>query len=273
MTQSQSVRTPYLTVLTPGSSQGVRVTLNKEHLVVGRAPTCDLCLDDVHVSRTHAALIQRDGTTLVQDLGSSCGTFVNGARVTSLRVLHPGDVVAFAGIQLQLGGIASLGDDTGPLPALTVEAIVGATRPPTVTYDVGQQRAEAINNVGQNQYNSIVQQRESFFREVAATRTKARWLVWVGLLFFVVGFAVFAAGDLVFIKRIADLMQSNQEPASSEIPSPLGKDIFGIPSGLLGWAIAALGLLMLLLGIVLHIVATSRRRRVDRELPMPAPWQ
>ena len=51
-----------------------------------------------------------------------------------------------------------------------------------------------------------------------------------------------------------------------------GPDIGGLPSALFGWALAALGMLLLVVGIVLHIVATSRRRRVDRELPVPPPW-
>ena len=100
--------------------------------------------------------------------------------------------------------------------------------------------------------------------------TKARWLVWLGLLLFIVGFAMFAAADLNFIKQIASDIQSNAAPAP---PTDLfGRPIFGIPSGLLGWAIAAIGALMLVIGIVLHIVATSRRKRVDRDYPMPMPW-
>jgi hypothetical protein len=64
------------------------------------------------------------------------------------------------------------------------------------------------------------------------------------------------------------LLNNNPAPPTD----PLGRPIFGIPSGLLGWAIAAIGAVMLVIGIVLHIVATSRRRRVDREYPMPVLW-
>jgi len=39
-----------------------------------------------------------------------------------------------------------------------------------------------------------------------------------------------------------------------------------------GVGLAALGQLLILIGIVLHIVATARRRRMDRELPLPPPW-
>jgi hypothetical protein len=111
--------------------------------------------------------------------------------------------------------------------------------------------------------------RDNFLREIAATRTKARWLVWTGFLAFVVGFALFAAADLGFLKQVStDIQTGSTDPPVS----PFGRDIAGIPSGLLGWALAALGMLLLVVGIVLHIVATSRRKRVERELPVPAPW-
>ncbi len=84
-----------------------------------------------------------------------------------------------------------------------------------------------------------------------------------------VGFALFAAADLGFLKQVStDIQTGSTDPPVS----PFGRDIAGIPSGLLGWALAALGMLLLVVGIVLHIVATSRRKRVERELPVPAPW-
>jgi len=46
-----------------------------------------------------------------------------------------------------------------------------------------------------------------------------------------------------------------------------GPSIGGVPSGLIGWAMAALGMLLIVAGTVLHVVATSRRKRADRELP------
>jgi len=106
-------------------------------------------------------------------------------------------------------------------------------------------------------------------REIAGTKTKARWLVWLGLLLFVAGFALFAAADLNLLKQISSDFQNN---STAPPANPFGRPIFGIPSGLLGWAMAAVGSLMLVIGIVMHIVATSRRRRVEREYPLPMLW-
>ena len=127
------------------------------------------------------------------------------------------------------------------------------------------------HNVQTNTYvQHINQQRENFFREIAATRTKARWLVWTGSLLFIIGFGLFAAGVLGFIKQAGDAANGSDIGRSV---SPFGRQVAGIPLGVLGWALAALGALLLVVGIVLHIVATSRRKRVDRDLPVPPPWQ
>lgn len=134
-------------------------------------------------------------------------------------------------------------------------------------YNINGQSGGVINNVGRDQYNRYVQQRDNFLREIAATKTKARWLVWTGFVAFVVGFGIFAAGVLGFMKQAGSAVQTG-----GGVTSPFGPDIGGVPSALLGWALGALGMLLLVVGIVLHIVATSRRRRVDRELPVPPPW-
>ena len=134
-------------------------------------------------------------------------------------------------------------------------------------YYIDQQTGEVINNVGRDQFNAYVEHRENFLREIAATRTKARWLVWTGFLAFVVGFGLFAAGILGFMKQVG-----SAGVTGGSVTSPFGPDIGGVPSGLIGWALAALGMLLLVVGIVLHIVATSRRKRVNRELPVLPPW-
>ena len=82
------------------------------------------------------------------------------------------------------------------------------------------------------------------------------------------GFGLFAAADLNFIRQISNNIQSGSTAPPS---SSFGRDIGGIPAGLLGAGLAAIGMLLLVIGIVLHIVATARRRRIDRDLPVPQP--
>jgi hypothetical protein len=299
VTTQPSAAIPRLIVLAPESFRGRQIVLATDYLTVGREPACDVCLDDPHVSRTHAALQRRGGAVYVQDLGSSGGTFVNGEPATRME-LRQGDIVAFASVQARFEAAPPVAAETQAMPAQAgpwARAVsppmgsaspggpsaVAAERPEPnpaefepakpLRYDIGQQEAEVISNVGRDQYNAhvqqVIQQRDSFLREIAGTRTKARWLVWLGLLLFIVGFAMFAAADLNFLKQIAADIQSKSPPPPPS--NPFGRPIFGIPSGLLGWAIGAIGTVMLAIGIVLHVVATSRHRRVERDYPLPLP--
>jgi hypothetical protein len=256
---------PHLVVLAPESDHGRRILLDRDYLLVGREPACDVRFDDPHVSRTHAALRRRGNAVYVEDLGSFGGTFVNGAAANAGRELHDGDVLTFASVR------ARLESDGGPEETNTFPA--GSARGAAV-HRIDEQYAGVINNADHLEYNSHVQyvnqQRENFLREVAAAKTKARWLAWTGFLMFVVGFGIFAAADLSFIKGISDSIQNGGPP--SPATSPFGREIGGIPFGLAGWALAALGMMLLIVGIVLHIVATSRRRRVFRDFPVLPPW-
>lgn len=287
MATQSSATVPRLVVLAPEAFRGRQIELASDYLTVGREPTCDVRLDDPHVSRTHASLERRGGTVYVQDLGSSGGTFVNGNLAMSME-LHQGDVVAFATVRARFEAAPLASAETQAMPAQSRQWAAApapgmAERPePSPTdfqqpgqarYDIGQQEAEVISNVGRDQYNAqvqqVIQQRDSFMREIAGTKTKARWLVWLGLLLFVIGFAMFAAADLNMLKQISSDFSNNTAAPPTD---PFGHPILGIPSGLLGWAIGAIGGLMLVIGIVLHIVATSRRRRVERDYPLPVPW-
>jgi FHA domain len=274
MSTPKTQSTPYLVALESGAGDGHRIPLSQDHLVVGRATGSDVRLDDEHVSRTHAILRQEDGRVWVQDLGSSGGTFVNGQSVTGPHELFPGDVVSFATVALRYAPDAVTDGEVTTMSRLDSRG--GGPRragdtAPQVRYGIGGQSAGAISNVGRDQYHSYVQhvtqQRESFLREIAATRTKARWLVWSGFLLIVAGFGLFAGGVLGFIDAVGSASAAT-DPAAL---NPFGSEIAGVPYGIVGWATAALGMLLLILGIVLHVVATSRRRRVDREFRISPP--
>jgi len=266
MMRLDSSSMPHLVVLAPESDRGRRIPLDRDYLVVGREQTCDVRFDDPCVSRTHAALRRRGNTVYVEDLGSAAGTFVNGAATTAPHELRGGDVLTFASVTARLETDSAVADETSAMPARSAEA--------TVARHIDEQRAGVINNVDRDQYISHVQyvnqQRENFLREVAATKTKARWLAWTGFVMFVVGFGIFAAADLSFIKGISDAIQNGGQPPPTT--SPFGREIGGVPFGLAGWALAAIGMILLVVGIVLHIAATSRRRRAYREFPVLPPW-
>ncbi|MCG6157353.1 FHA domain-containing protein [Rubinisphaera margarita] len=77
------------------SGGGDPIPLLKQRLVVGRRPTCDICLPFPNVSSQHCELEFRNGYWHVQDLNSSNGIKINGVREES-RFLHPGDELTIA---------------------------------------------------------------------------------------------------------------------------------------------------------------------------------
>jgi hypothetical protein len=67
---------------------------------------CDIVLSDSEVSRRHA-MVRREGDVFViEDLGSTNGTFVNGERITAPRRLTEGDEVRFGDTVWSLRGPA-----------------------------------------------------------------------------------------------------------------------------------------------------------------------
>jgi phosphoserine phosphatase RsbU/P len=76
-------------------AQGRRVVrLEKDVFTIGRRFGNDLQLTSHEISRDHAKIVQRDGQYILRDLGSTCGTFVNGEQITE-RTLTQLDRVRF----------------------------------------------------------------------------------------------------------------------------------------------------------------------------------
>ena len=80
-----------LTVLT-GSASGKMFKLHPA-MTIGRAPICEIRLEDDGLSRTHARIRCEGDEATVEDLQSRNGTFVNGDRIRSIVKLQNGDKV------------------------------------------------------------------------------------------------------------------------------------------------------------------------------------
>ncbi|MCP4871650.1 MAG: FHA domain-containing protein [Proteobacteria bacterium] len=71
-------------------------------LIVGRDPTADIVLDTPNVSRLHSRLERSEDGILVEDLGSTNGTWVNGSRIKGPTLVKPGDDLRFGPQRLEL---------------------------------------------------------------------------------------------------------------------------------------------------------------------------
>lgn len=65
---------------------GAEVPVVKGRFVIGRGRHCDLVVDSAKVSREHAAIVRDGAGWLIEDLGSSNGTWFQRERITRRRV-------------------------------------------------------------------------------------------------------------------------------------------------------------------------------------------
>jgi pSer/pThr/pTyr-binding forkhead associated (FHA) protein len=72
---------PTRLVVTEGPLRGTTLPLTSSAILVGRAPSCTLVLDDDYSSSRHARLYPENGQWFVEDLGSTNGTYLGSARV------------------------------------------------------------------------------------------------------------------------------------------------------------------------------------------------
>ncbi|HEX2697866.1 MAG TPA: FHA domain-containing protein [Anaerolineales bacterium] len=81
-------------VMRSGPTPGATFSLEGDQLVIGRDSSSGVAINDAEVSRKHARLTFQGGKYVIEDLGSTNGTFVNGQRLASPTVLKSGDVVS-----------------------------------------------------------------------------------------------------------------------------------------------------------------------------------
>lgn len=67
----------------------------KSNFTVGRDEEMDLFIEDHSVSGQHAAIYANQDKVILEDFGSTNGTFVNGKKVESKHELHNKDIIAF----------------------------------------------------------------------------------------------------------------------------------------------------------------------------------
>jgi pSer/pThr/pTyr-binding forkhead associated (FHA) protein len=91
------LRSP-VSIITPMSE----VELTAGSMLAGRLPECDVVIDDGLVSRMHARISIRDDMVVVEDLHSTNGVYVNGARITHSALLREGDRLLLGTTEISL---------------------------------------------------------------------------------------------------------------------------------------------------------------------------
>ena len=92
----------WITVARDGRTMDRFEFVDADRLVVGRHESCDVPIDFKGISRKHCELVRSGDAYVLQDLGSSNGTFVRGEKIKR-HSLSDGDVFSVVGYKLTYG--------------------------------------------------------------------------------------------------------------------------------------------------------------------------
>jgi len=105
--------TGFKLILREGPTPGQAYELDRPEVVIGRDASADLVIPSPAVSRRHARVTRQGDQHLLEDLGSSNGTFLNGQRLAQPAALAPGDQI---GLGQTLTLVFEAPPDGGPAP-------------------------------------------------------------------------------------------------------------------------------------------------------------
>jgi serine/threonine-protein kinase len=129
--------------VTEGPAAGTVLRVSDELQIGRQAPGEGKLGNDIEISRRHARVTREDdGSFLIEDLGSTNGTFVNGDRIAGAQVIKPGDRLEMGDTKLTVEAPEPLVDHViapgGAPPAVTTFAAIPSDLPPVVEEPTAQ---------------------------------------------------------------------------------------------------------------------------------------
>ncbi|MBO4205233.1 FHA domain-containing protein [Micromonospora echinofusca] len=136
---------PMLTIVS-GSMRGTSFRLSPGSRVIGRVESADIVIDDLQVSRRHAAVRLAGGQVSLADMGSTNGTWLNDQRLNGVERLTDGDRIRVGGVELRFFDPSSA--VTVPVNGFRVPPVAPAPpRPPSAAL-VGPTDAIVTDSAG-----------------------------------------------------------------------------------------------------------------------------
>jgi hypothetical protein len=130
-------------VMKNGPTPGAIYPLEGELISIGREASNGIQINDAEISRRHARLQFQGGKYVIEDLGSTNGTYVNEQRLAAPYVLKQGDVVSF-GEQIVLGFESSDFDPAATIASARAAMQNAASTPPPASSYSGQVPASPV---------------------------------------------------------------------------------------------------------------------------------
>jgi len=112
---------------------GTTYPLEKAESYIGRDLTNDIVINDPEVSRRHARIYIQGPNFIIEDLGSTNGTSINGQRIVGAHVLRPGELVMF-GEHISLLFESMLGDPDATIASASARPVMPPRQPVAPAY-------------------------------------------------------------------------------------------------------------------------------------------
>ena len=110
-----------------GDHAGKAFPVGTTEIIIGRSRACQITVNDDNVSRQHVALRPQDSDVMIEDLGSTHGTFLNDRRLRGILSLHEGDTLLVGAQKFKLVSKADAEEQVG-----TLTPLAGEEAPPPV---------------------------------------------------------------------------------------------------------------------------------------------
>jgi hypothetical protein len=95
----------------------------QESIIIGREEGVDVLIDNPSISRRHAEIRLEEQGWVVEDLGSSNGTFIRGARITGPHPIGLGDEIGFGKFTIVFGKALGEGEHAPPTPPVKTKTM------------------------------------------------------------------------------------------------------------------------------------------------------
>jgi len=152
----------YSLIVENGMTEG-RVFPLENSLTIGRAPENDIQLTDASVSRRHAIIHLEDGKPILEDLGSSNRTLVNGEKVNRLG-LSNGDKLIVGRISLRLYQGEHFSVHESMVDTQVIDGFIGVSTPYSSLQSIGNESKPMVG-LDPGQKDSFAWQLQKF-REI-----------------------------------------------------------------------------------------------------------
>jgi pSer/pThr/pTyr-binding forkhead associated (FHA) protein len=186
----------YQLVMRSGPTMGKAYGLGKSEIAIGRDPSNDIVINEAEVSRKHARLLFQDELYVLEDLGSTNGTFVNGQRLESPQELEPGDMILL-GENISITFELLQPDEDGTI-AVRPRQIESRATPAPVQYQAPQQERQAPPSyAGRVPPGPVIEQAAQIPNQAEKRTTRRSWL-YAGCGCLVVVICLLAVGAYAF---------------------------------------------------------------------------